>query len=129
MGEELLASRPILAPACPGTHHQHGEEGGCHQGALHDDEVDAAGQALQHCLVEAGQRAVAQGPCRGTHMPRLSPNWGGPHATASSHATVPSRVLTAVLDAEERVVELVEVVVEEEEHGHLSADEAQLQDV
>lgn len=62
VGEAPPPSHPVPSPARPDTHHQHGEEGGCHQGALHDDEVDAAGKALQHRLVEAGQGAVTQGP-------------------------------------------------------------------
>lgn len=121
--------RPSLSPALPGTHHQHGEEGSRHQGTFHDDEVDAAGQALQHRGVEAGQRAVTQGPCRGEDTrPQAQPQLG---RSPCHRATLPSRgrALTAMLDPGERVVELVEVVVEEEEHGHLSADEAQLQDV
>ena len=61
----------------------------------------------------------------GGHMPRFSPNQGVPHTTLLCCVLV----LTTVLDPEERVVQLVEVVVEEEEHGHLSTDEAQLQDI
>lgn len=42
----------------------------------------------------------------------------------SARRPAPPPALTAVLHPVQRVVELVQVVVEEEEHGHLCADEA-----
>lgn len=81
------------------------------------------GRLCSTVLLKPGSVPWLRVPASGAQA-MVNPNRGAPGA-----APHPTRSLTAVLHCEERVVELVEVVVEEEDHGHLSTDKAQLQDV
>lgn len=121
--ELLPSSSPSLSPPAPALTTSMARKAAAISALSTMMRLTLRGRLCSTVLLKPGNVPWLRVPASGVHA-MVNPNWGAPGATLC-----PTCSLTAVLHCEERVVELVEVVVEEEDHGHLSADEAQLQDV